>query len=148
MEVRVERPKEPVASQSLACDWPDAIELVGVLELDPVLESHVPNDALLPLGLVGFGELGKAIRRGNRKVVALATSKPRSHREDGGRVPAAGEADEAGRARERRPNCVLQSSDGFNRISWSATARLGRLMVKEFDQDPTADVWVVLDLHS
>ena len=38
-------------------------------------------------------------------------------------------------------------SDGFNRISWSATARLGRLMVKEFDQDPTADVWIVLDLH-
>jgi uncharacterized protein (DUF58 family) len=36
--------------------------------------------------------------------------------------------------------------DGFNRISWSATARLGRIMVKEFDLDPTADVWVVLDL--
>ena len=37
--------------------------------------------------------------------------------------------------------------DAFNRISWSTTARLGRLMVKEFDQDPTADVWIVLDLH-
>ena len=37
--------------------------------------------------------------------------------------------------------------DAFNRISWSATARQGRLMVKEFDQDPTADVWIVLDLH-
>lgn len=37
--------------------------------------------------------------------------------------------------------------DAFNRISWSTTARLGRLMVKEFDVDPTADVWVVLDLH-
>jgi uncharacterized protein (DUF58 family) len=37
--------------------------------------------------------------------------------------------------------------DAFNRISWSATARLGRLMVKEFDLDPTADVWIVLDLH-
>ncbi len=37
--------------------------------------------------------------------------------------------------------------DAFNRISWSATARLGRMMVKEFDQDPTADVWIVLDLH-
>jgi uncharacterized protein (DUF58 family) len=36
--------------------------------------------------------------------------------------------------------------DAFNRISWSATARLGRIMVKEFDLDPTADVWVVLDL--
>lgn len=38
------------------------------------------------------------------------------------------------------------AADGFNRISWSATARLGRLMVKEFDVDPTADAWIVLDL--
>jgi uncharacterized protein (DUF58 family) len=38
--------------------------------------------------------------------------------------------------------------DAFNRISWSATARLGRLMVKEFDLDPTADVWIVLDLDA
>jgi uncharacterized protein (DUF58 family) len=37
--------------------------------------------------------------------------------------------------------------DAFNRISWSATARLGQLMVKEFDLDPTADVWIILDLH-
>jgi uncharacterized protein (DUF58 family) len=37
--------------------------------------------------------------------------------------------------------------DAFNRISWAATARLGRLMVKEFDLDPTADVWIVLDLE-
>lgn len=37
--------------------------------------------------------------------------------------------------------------DAFNRISWTTTARLGRMMVKEFDLDPTADVWIVLDLH-
>jgi uncharacterized protein (DUF58 family) len=37
--------------------------------------------------------------------------------------------------------------DALNRVAWSATARLGRLMVKEFDLDPTADVWVMLDLH-
>jgi uncharacterized protein (DUF58 family) len=36
--------------------------------------------------------------------------------------------------------------DAFNRISWAATARLGRLMVKEFDVDPTSDVWLILDL--
>ena len=35
--------------------------------------------------------------------------------------------------------------DGFNQISWSATARLGRFMVKEFDIDPTSDVWVLVD---
>ena len=36
--------------------------------------------------------------------------------------------------------------DPLNRISWAATARTGKLMTKEFDLDPTADVWVVVDL--
>jgi uncharacterized protein (DUF58 family) len=40
------------------------------------------------------------------------------------------------------------SGDSFNRISWTATARMGRLMVKEFDVDPTSDVWLILDLDS
>ncbi len=37
--------------------------------------------------------------------------------------------------------------DSFNRIAWTATARTGQLMVKEFELDPTSDVWVILDLH-
>lgn len=37
--------------------------------------------------------------------------------------------------------------DALNRISWTTSARLGRLMVKEFDLDPTADLWIVLDLE-
>ncbi|MFN8591613.1 MAG: DUF58 domain-containing protein [Thermomicrobiales bacterium] len=37
--------------------------------------------------------------------------------------------------------------DPFNRIAWTSTARIGRLMVKEFDLDPTADIWIALDLH-
>ncbi len=36
--------------------------------------------------------------------------------------------------------------DPYNRISWASTARAGRVMVKEFDLDPTADLWVVIDL--
>jgi uncharacterized protein (DUF58 family) len=36
--------------------------------------------------------------------------------------------------------------DGFNRISWKTTARTGQLMVKEFELDPTSDVWIVVDL--
>jgi uncharacterized protein (DUF58 family) len=36
--------------------------------------------------------------------------------------------------------------DSFNRISWSSTARLGRLVVKEFELDTIADVWLVVDL--
>ena len=37
--------------------------------------------------------------------------------------------------------------DALNRISWSTSARLGRLMVKEFDLDPTSDIWIVVDLE-
>lgn len=36
--------------------------------------------------------------------------------------------------------------DPMNRIAWSATARRGTMMVKEFDPDPTADLWIILDL--
>ncbi len=35
--------------------------------------------------------------------------------------------------------------DPLNRIHWRTTARKERLMVKEFEQDPLADVWIILD---
>ncbi|MCL4560425.1 MAG: DUF58 domain-containing protein [Chloroflexi bacterium] len=35
--------------------------------------------------------------------------------------------------------------DSLNRIHWPTTARRDRLMVKEFEQDPQADVWIFLD---
>lgn len=38
------------------------------------------------------------------------------------------------------------TGDPLNRISWNATARLGRMMVKEFDPEPTSDIWILLDL--
>lgn len=37
--------------------------------------------------------------------------------------------------------------DSFNRIHWPSTARHGRLIVKEFELDPTADVWLILDMQ-
>lgn len=37
--------------------------------------------------------------------------------------------------------------DGFNRIHWPSTAKRDRLIVKEFELDPLADVWIVLDMH-
>jgi uncharacterized protein (DUF58 family) len=40
------------------------------------------------------------------------------------------------------------AGDPFNRIAWSSTARTGKLMVKEFDLDPTAEVWVLADFGS
>ena len=36
--------------------------------------------------------------------------------------------------------------DPLNRISWTASARRGSLMVKELEFDPSSDVWIVLDL--
>ncbi|NIM94360.1 MAG: DUF58 domain-containing protein [Anaerolineales bacterium] len=35
--------------------------------------------------------------------------------------------------------------DSLNRIHWRSTARLRRLIVKEFEFDPQAEVWIVLD---
>jgi uncharacterized protein (DUF58 family) len=37
--------------------------------------------------------------------------------------------------------------DSLNRIHWPSTARTQRLIAKEFELDPTADVWLYLDLH-
>jgi uncharacterized protein (DUF58 family) len=37
--------------------------------------------------------------------------------------------------------------DSFNRIHWRSTARTGRLIVKEFELDPTADIWLLPDMH-
>jgi uncharacterized protein (DUF58 family) len=39
-----------------------------------------------------------------------------------------------------------QPGDTFNRIHWRTTARQRQLMVKEFELDPFADIWLVLDL--
>lgn len=35
--------------------------------------------------------------------------------------------------------------DALNRIHWTSTARRNRLMVKEFELDPLAEVWIFLD---
>jgi uncharacterized protein (DUF58 family) len=36
--------------------------------------------------------------------------------------------------------------DPMNKIHWPVSARMQKLMVKEFEIDPTADIWLVLDL--
>jgi uncharacterized protein (DUF58 family) len=40
-----------------------------------------------------------------------------------------------------------QPGDSFNRIHWRSTARVGQLMVKEFELDPTAEVYLMLDMQ-
>jgi uncharacterized protein (DUF58 family) len=37
--------------------------------------------------------------------------------------------------------------DPLNRIHWPTTARRDQLMVKEFEQDPQADIWIFLDAY-
>jgi uncharacterized protein (DUF58 family) len=37
--------------------------------------------------------------------------------------------------------------DSFNRIHWPSTARTGRMMVKEFELDPSSEVWLVIDMQ-
>lgn len=36
--------------------------------------------------------------------------------------------------------------DSFNRIHWRSTARMGKLMVKEFDAEPSSEIWLILDM--
>ncbi len=61
-----------------------------------------------------------------------------------------------GEARHRRTYQVTTNvagvrdyvtGDSLNRIHWPTTARTRRLMAKEFELDPTADVWLYLDLY-
>jgi uncharacterized protein (DUF58 family) len=40
-----------------------------------------------------------------------------------------------------------QPGDSFSRIHWPSTARRDRLIVKEFELDPQADVWLLLDMQ-
>lgn len=47
----------------------------------------------------------------------------------------------AASVREYAPGDPLKS------IHWATTARRGKLMVKEFEQDPQAEVWIFLDLQ-
>jgi len=61
-----------------------------------------------------------------------------------------------GEARHRRTHQITSNvagvreyvhGDSLNRIHWPTTARSRRFMVKEFELDPTADVWLYLDLN-
>ena len=53
VKVGVRGPEQPVARQAGGGDRADAVELVGRLEPDPVLQPEVGDDALLPLALRG-----------------------------------------------------------------------------------------------
>ena len=61
-----------------------------------------------------------------------------------------------GDARHQRTHFVTTNASGtreyapgdsYNRIHWASSARHDRLIVKEFELDPTADVWILLDME-
>jgi uncharacterized protein (DUF58 family) len=61
-----------------------------------------------------------------------------------------------GRAIQRRANEITPQASGvrdyapgdsLRRIHWPTSARKDRLMTKEFEQDPQADVWIFLDAY-
>jgi uncharacterized protein (DUF58 family) len=40
----------------------------------------------------------------------------------------------------------MVAGDSMRRVAWRATAHRGAFMVREFDQEPTGDLWIVLDM--
>lgn len=60
-----------------------------------------------------------------------------------------------GRRSERSQHTTTQAAsirpyvqgDSVNRVHWPSTARIGNLMVKEFDQGISASVWLLLDMN-
>lgn len=80
-------------------------------------------------------------------VVLPKTERIRSFPFPGGRLP-------GGDALRQRTHQVTPNASGvreyvpgdsLNRIHWRSTARLRRLIVKEFEFDPQAEVWIVFD---
>ncbi len=39
------------------------------------------------------------------------------------------------------------TGDSLSRVHWNSTARLGKLMSKEFDLGSSSEIWILLDLH-
>jgi uncharacterized protein (DUF58 family) len=70
--------------------------------------------------------------------------------EGGDRYP--GEGSGQGAWREYPPESVgvreHQPGEALGRVHWPTTLRVGRLMVRQFDQPFASDVWIVLDLEA
>jgi uncharacterized protein (DUF58 family) len=95
----------------------------------------------------GFFPAKRSIGQRREVVVLPATVRLPSFPIPAGRLP-------GGEALRRRTYQVTPNASGvrdyapgdsFNRIHWKSTARRGRLISKEFELDPMADVWLILD---
>ena len=79
---------------------------------------------------------------------------PRAHDLPGFRVPPAnlsGDSSLKRRTHDLTPHASSvrdhASGDALSRVHWNSTARLGKLMSKEFDEGHASDVWIAVDLH-
>ena len=58
--------------QHLAGNRPDTVQFIGEDDSLPVVEAEVTDDSVLPLGLIGRGDIGEAVRCGDRRFQAFA----------------------------------------------------------------------------
>ena len=123
MEMRVERPEEPVALEDPLGEWADAVELVAELEPHPVGEAQMLDDELLPFGLRRPGCIGEDVRDRDRRRQSFAARDGCGRRQHNRGVAAAREADEAGAPCERRENC---SSERVDRVALDVIGRRSR----------------------
>ena len=79
---------------------------------------------------------------------------PRTFSVPGFAIPAAylsGESSARRRSYDLTPHAAsvrdYAFGDSISRVHWNSTARLGKLMSKEFDLGRSSDVWLVVDLH-
>ncbi len=79
---------------------------------------------------------------------------PRAYDLPGFRVPSAnlsGDSSLKRRTHDLTPHASsvreYAPGDALSRVHWNSTARLGKLMSKEFDEGHASDVWIAVDLH-
>lgn len=79
---------------------------------------------------------------------------PRTHDIPGFAIPSAylsGESSARRRSHDLTPHAAsvreYAFGDSISRVHWNSTARLGKLMSKEFDLGLSSDVWLLVDLH-
>lgn len=99
---------------------------------------------------LGIFELTRAIPQTRTIIIYPATVDVHQFQLPAGQIP-------GGEATRRRTHYLSTHvstirdyvpGDSFNRIHWRSTARTGQLMVKEFELDPTSDLWLILDLDA
>jgi len=79
---------------------------------------------------------------------------PQTHDIPGFTIPSAylsGESSARRRSHDLTPHAAsvreYASGDSISRVHWNSTARMGKLMSKEFDLGSSSDVWLLVDLH-